>query len=154
MRNIKFRAWLKEPKIMTEVKGFTEFENKIPYGRGKFVTEKLVKVVQNENINALWWCYGRDDGEETECEIMQYTGLKDCKGKEIYEGDILQSIEGGVIIEVRFNAFHAMFEKVILKSIEEYWIGSTSMFSKYICDNYYVIGNIYENRDLYKIFVA
>ena len=125
-REIRFRAWDKKEKAMASV-------------------ENLNFEFNMANLH-FSHDYFKDNIDLNEVELMQFTGLQDRSGREIFEGDILQSIDGGVIKEVRFNTFHAMFETVILKSVEEYWIGSVSMLSKYICDNYHVIGNIYENQ--------
>ena len=70
--------------------------------------------------------------------IMQYTGLEDGNNKEIYEGDILESSNGG-------NSFK---EKVHW-DIDQFRVGNyepdgLSYFSK----NCKVIGNIYENPEL------
>ncbi len=60
MREIKFRAWIKEEKVLTSWEEIQE-----GYGFD-YVFEHQEKV-----------------------ELMQYTGLKDKNGKEIYEGDIV-----------------------------------------------------------------
>jgi len=73
-------------------------------------------------------------------EIMQYTGLKDKNGKEIYEGDILKlQPEEGMIVEV-VNRPELNGYGVIDK---EGWQGQLSNKS-----NHEIIGNIYENPDL------
>ena len=150
-REIKFRAWLKEPKIMAEVKGSTTLENKIPYSRGKFVTEKLVKVEQNENINALWWCYERDDGKETECEIMQYTGFKDCKSVDIFEGDIVKYTTCDFFSKAQtkrefygFVYFSRGAFRVKTKKLEFNGENSDLLENRRICE---VIGNIYDGGE-------
>ena len=59
MREIKFRAWDKENKVMQ-----TPFDL---------------------SSNPKYWCKKLKD-----FPLMQYTGLKDKNGKEIYEGDIIK----------------------------------------------------------------
>lgn len=80
--------------------------------------------------------------------IMQFTGLKDKNGKEIYEGDIYQVagnkkyevkyLEGG---ESNFEWYGGCF---ILYLSEE----SFFPFDIWAIDNGKVIGNIYENPEL------
>jgi uncharacterized phage protein (TIGR01671 family) len=80
-------------------------------------------------------------------EWMQYTGLKDKNGKEIYEGDILSRKDWG------FGGYHEDEEKYIVKPLE-YYLDSgeeeyhfrVHLWSEY-CE---VIGNIYENPELTK----
>lgn len=69
MREIKFRAWLKEEKIMIDV---SEID---------FHSEEVSGFDESD---VFYEGYGYDYAE-----LIQFTGLRDKNGKEIYEGDIV-----------------------------------------------------------------
>lgn len=76
MREIEFRAWLKKDKKMVEVKSIHFGTKKIIYG-------------YSENSHS----YGNVSCKFDDCELMQYTGLKDKNGTKIFEGDIVKLVE-------------------------------------------------------------
>jgi hypothetical protein len=78
--------------------------------------------------------------------LMQYTGLKDKNGKEIYEGDILRFYLDGEEFHTSPVSFHAeMSAFVLTEPVPE------DMFVKEC--GYEVIGNIYESPELLKVDV-
>ena len=117
MREIKFRAWHKTEKSMLQAGD--------DYG-SKHSLDCVVYFMQGQPV-----------------ELMQYTGLKDKQGKEIYEGDILKLVYsldmgqwtkyGETTIQVKWSDFQCGFYPFVnFKDIER-----TE-----------VIGNIYENPEI------
>jgi len=70
--------------------------------------------------------------------LMQYTGLKDKNGKEIYEGDIFQR-HNGHTSEVAYDNYHACF------GLKDKGLTHLNGIDN---SNGEIIGNIYENPEL------
>lgn len=91
--------------------------------------------------------YDNEQAYKRRYKIMQCTGLKDKKGKLIYEGDI-----------VKFNFDTDEIKAVVSwddKELIGFYLNTTDYFKdKYVTDydfyknDYEVIGNIYENKEL------
>jgi len=122
MRQIKFRAWNKEEKIMSEP--FTLWG--ITDGFIRFDEERLIF------------------GFEDDVEVMQYTSLKDKNGKEIYEGDILFYIKG--VDDPTDNYYPVEY----INGAFRHTGSEGSPTGDWDLDEYEVRGNIYENPELLK----
>ena len=127
MRKIKFRVWDKKKKEMK-----TCCPNYLVGGDG-----------------TLHWQFGLQEPWPLiarEHEVMQYTGLKDKNGKEIYEGDIVSGGFGippvGVrsVVEYDGSAFIVRTEKHNPKQ--------ATLKTAIECLDIEVIGNIHENPEL------
>ena len=80
--------------------------------------------------------------DDDDWKIMQFTGLKDRNGIEIYEGDILHFIN--CFMDVNENV-EVIFENAMFKFVtktEKFVFGRSENYSLE------VIGNIYENKEL------
>lgn len=123
MRLQKFRAWTEEGEVMYyDVYPFKDDTLLLSYDEIAF-----------------------DEVPASDFILMQSTGLKDKKGKEIYEDDIVRFtltdgfsyvvLESGVV-KYKLGAFY------ILNGLTEYLISDIHI------DDIEVVGNIYENPEL------
>ena len=112
MREIKFRAWLKG--VFDEGGDMVYFD--------LFSTDGDYIIKEGRSVR--------------ECDaVMQYTGLRDVDGKEIYEGDILEYFSGLVA-----KGSNPIIRQVV--KWEQY---------RYSIDNYKnssVVGNVHEHPEL------
>lgn len=87
-------------------------------------------------------CYGKN------CEIMQYTGLKDKNGKEIYEGDVMtvnmsnppQKDKNQPVV-VEWSGVDLRYV-IVTQYAGDFPLGN---YTSSVCE---IIGNIYENPEL------
>lgn len=131
MREIKFRAWLKDDKTM-------EFVDIIDWNFESISFSKLIPIKESNPE------YDEIEVRFKEVELMQYTGLKDRNGKEIYEGDIVKNIVTlcvGEILWVKAYCRYGLKEAIFPNSTKP--IVDCTMAQRYE-----VIGNIYENSEL------
>lgn len=123
MRDIKFRAWDSENKRMLDV-------------------TQVTWSVQNKGRMEVY-----SVGKINNPTLLQYTGLHDKNGKEIYEGDIVKHSSMDTVFFVEWDSTLTGFELF-------YWQKGVKRKSVYVIsyqlngERFEVIGNIYENPEL------
>ena len=132
MREIKFRAYIKKDCDKELV--------------GKILEVSSLHLKKNKAIIGYSISksnYGNHSFKYEDIELMQYTGLHDKNGKEIYEGDIIQygDIHKGI---VEYSEKYAQF---ILKETDNI-SDEYEALGEFNIIVFEVIGNIYDNKEL------
>lgn len=146
MREIKYKAWDEEIKTMCRVNAI-DFDNGIACIQTKGIIE-----CHNRQFDGH---HDRLGCELKPCKLLQYTGLKDDNGREIYEGDILKILnpewpeDETEFVEVKWCADRDYPAFDIPDSVESDECNglSQAMNNGGIFE---VVGNIYENPSLLK----
>ena len=122
MREIKFRAWDTLKKMWTNYK----------------IHDGIVYFMDKNT--GVW--FGKYNKRYKTFDLMEYTGLKDMREKEIYKGDII--VLHGSKYKVIFKTKEARF---VLRDDE---FESEIPFTNNNNERIKIVGNIYENPELIK----
>ena len=130
---IKFRAWNGYKKIMAD------YVSAIQNGDTQGTPSSVNVIVDGKNET---WDIKNDD-----VELLQFTGLKDANGKEIYEGDIIVSKPNGTTYE------SPKIGVVTRSKISPGWCYETvtdeyNIWTSGKYRTYEIIGNVHENAEL------
>lgn len=132
LKDFDFRVWNKDEETLT----YASKDYKLDIG---FSNPQQDYGVCESELHAYY------DGEPmcpSDCEIELWSGFYDCKGKKIYENDIIQTTEEIGVVEYNRGTFWVRQE-----NIEPYRL-NVAIFEEFM--NYgkvEVIGNIHENAE-------
>ena len=126
-REIKFRAW--DGKKMNNNIGIHPF---IMCNHSMLPKDDSNYIEEGDGSKTFLTCYDK---------LMQYTGLKDKNGKEIYEGDICKSSDCRIGV-IKWDTDSLSFFRFV--------DDGTDTVNYCSFQDFKVIGNIYENPELLK----
>ena len=131
--------------------------------KSEFFPQRWLYGTPVQDGDDMWMCVKKEDNGIVSVKVApstvgQFTGLTDCNGKEIYEGDIVVAdrypffCDGkpNYVAVVEWNdcgfaAFYELHKESNAKGIS---VGCPCDFDSDTANRYRVIGNIYDNSEL------
>ncbi len=144
-RKIKFRVWDKYKKQMYPI-------SSIDYD----IFSQEIRIIAVGHKNGMCTSYNKNHNSEkcdiTALELMQYTGLHDKNGKELYEGDIVKITNKNskvismkpIIADIEWSEEYLTYT-LITTSVKDAFESLKDYLDEYDIE---VIGNIYDNPEL------
>lgn len=140
MREIKFRAYGEIQCYYLTSSGWKPKKQMCQVSSLNIKTHKCRVLYKGENGTNEY-----DTFELSKVNLMQYTGLKDKNGKEIYEGDVVKDYYCEYVDDKYTVGFSdGLFYPLV--QVEQGY----NCIDKYDKNRFEVIGNIYENPELLK----
>ena len=150
MREIKFRAFDKE------IEG-----GHMVYSDGRDKADRQVEydflIDEKGNLVCVWFedyddsCGFSQINSGTLDNLMQFTGVYDKNGKEIYEGDIVKAWDRGVygVKEVKWRQEASpCYILYPAENIGQWYLSAINIDGAFVDKGVEVIGNIHENPEL------
>ncbi len=133
---LKVRAWHKKEKKMYKVFGLSGLDSQPPLFVDLIETRPDGAEIIKENDKSS---ITLDD-----VILMFFTGLKDSKGKEIYEGDLLQ-VEDIRIVKVVWHQPSGSWDTNFVKQLRDETYSLPNQSWRRSTE---IIGNLYEDKEL------
>ncbi len=126
MKELKIKAWLKKEKKMVSIIGIDFNYEYIRYTEDDNLFNENYKTAEFKNI-----------------ELLQFTGLKDNGGQELYEADVIKFNDGidDIYGLISYDDEDGTY-RVSYENITEYLSDREGDFE--------IVGNIFENPGLHK----
>jgi len=126
-REIKFRAW-----------------------DGQNMREPQMNMMICSYSGGAFWQFAFDAPEPAFWKVMQYTGVKDKNGVEIYEGDIVEGFDSdGILRPYQIKWCEAGHDDILaFHPIDRHGDHYNNYYGSWIGKDFSVIGNIHENPEL------
>lgn len=155
MRTIKFRAWDKESKMFKVQKMLMG-----AHGGDCFQVDGInFNNMARPEVKTMNICKEDCKYESSHCSLMQFTGLLDSKGKEIYDGDVLKYLPHYPADFQERNP-HKKYGRILGPVVwVDGWIYADLkkdngiediLLYKECSEEFEIIGNVYENPELIK----
>lgn len=133
---IKFRAWNKDTTFCKE-------HHMIEWNQ-----IYSIEMAHGNIVKIKYW-YNGSTWETNIFEIMQYIGKKDRNKKDIYKDDLFFDYNRIDILRITWNNEKALYEFLIWGK-KKWSYKNIGVVPIFIIEAMEIIGNIHENRDLFK----
>jgi len=134
-RELKFKVWSKEKHTFLHT-------------REEFNPNKGLEFLWYDGVREGWRGIGYFIEKPESFEVVQYTGLKDTKGVEIYERDLIKLSEAPYVYKVYWYEYRLGIFCNNPALTKMGW--AEQPFNKSVYKRCEVVGNVFETPELFK----